>query len=175
MSASSYLEQLSEADAVDALVRCCGCKRWAASTVASRPWGDDASLLSSANEVWATATREEVLEALLHHPEIGADVEKLRAKFASTASWSEGEQSAVGDAQESTLRALADGNIAYKEKFGHIFVVCATGKTAAEMLGLLRARLENDPTVELAIAAEEQGKITQLRLEKLAAEHAASD
>lgn len=170
MSASAYLEALSEADAAAALMRCCGCRRWAEATIARRPWGDDDTLFRVADEVWATATREDVLEALGHHPEIGADVEKLRAKFASTASWSEGEQSAVGEASESTLQALAAGNVAYKEKYGHIFVVCATGKTASEMLALLQARLDNDPTVELAIAAEEQGKITRLRLEKLAAE-----
>ncbi len=174
MSASAYLEGLGEADAVAALMRCCGCRSWAEKTIARRPWEDDETLFAVADEVWAAAAREDVLEALGHHPEIGADVEKLRAKFASTASWSEGEQSAVSEASESTLHALADGNVAYKKKYGHIFVVCATGKTASEMLALLEARLDNDPTVELAIAAEEQGKITRLRLEKLAAEHAAS-
>lgn len=148
-------------------MRCCGSSRWAQAMVDARPFETDANLFSRADALWSQASAQDVLEALTHHPEIGADLEALRAKFASTASWSSGEQSAMGEADEATLVALRDGNRAYKAKFGHIFVVCATGKSAAQMLALLEARLPNEPEPELANAAAEQGKITVLRLQKL--------
>jgi 2-oxo-4-hydroxy-4-carboxy-5-ureidoimidazoline decarboxylase len=105
-------------------------------------------------------------EAFTHHPRIG-DVSKLREKFASTATWSSQEQKGVSGASEETIQALAQGNRAYEEKFGFIFLVCATGKSAEEMLALLRERMPNDAAAELRIAAGEQAKITRIRLEKL--------
>jgi 2-oxo-4-hydroxy-4-carboxy-5-ureidoimidazoline decarboxylase len=109
-----------------------------------------------------------VIEALAHHPRIGADLDELRKKYASTADWASGEQAGAASASEATLRALQAGNIAYEARFGHLFVVCATGKSASEMLALLEARLHNDAQTELRIAAAEQAKITRIRLEKLA-------
>jgi 2-oxo-4-hydroxy-4-carboxy-5-ureidoimidazoline decarboxylase len=111
--------------------------------------------------------RADILEAFSHHPEIGGDLDALRARFPTTAAWSTSEQSAVTDADRETLEALRDGNAAYRERFGHLFIVCATGKSAQEMLALLRARLANDPEAELRVAAAEQARITRLRLEKL--------
>lgn len=143
------------------LRRCCGAQRWVEGMLARRPFGDDATLLRVADEVWATMGDEDVLEALSHHPEIGGDLDRLREK------WAGSEQSGVDRADEATLVALRDGNVRYRETFGHIFVVCATGKSAARMLALLQARLGNDPAVELAVAAAEQAEITKLRLEKL--------
>jgi len=87
--------------------------------------------------------------------------------FASTAQWASGEQSGVSEASQRTLESLAKGNDDYEKKFGYIFIVCATGKTADEMLALLEARLKNNPAEEIEIAADEQNKITKLRLEKL--------
>ncbi len=113
-----------------------------------------------------SSTDADWLEAFAAHPRIG-DVDALRAKFAATAAWASGEQAGVAGASESTLRALAEGNRDYEAKFGHIFIVCATGKTADEMLGLLRERLANEPDAELAVAAAEQAKITAIRLRKL--------
>ena len=168
MSAAALLDAADESTARDALTRCCGAARWVAGMLLRRPFGDDETLLAAADAVWAEMGSDDVLEALRHHPEIGADVEQLRAKFRTTAGWSQGEQSGVAEASEAVLLALRDGNVAYKAKFGHIFVVCATGKTAAEMLDLLNARLPNPPEHELSIAAAEQGKITKLRLAKLA-------
>jgi 2-oxo-4-hydroxy-4-carboxy-5-ureidoimidazoline decarboxylase len=110
----------------------------------------------------------DILEALQHHPRIGADLGELRKKYASTATWAAGEQSGAAAADEATLVALRDGNVEYEKRFGHIFVVCATGKTAGEMLALLQARMHNDPQRELGVAAAEQAKITRIRLEKLA-------
>lgn len=170
MTAAAYLSTLADGDARVALTRCCGATAWVTGMLSARPFADDAGLLQAADRVWSDATGSDIREALTHHPEIGADVEALRAKFQSTAGWSEGEQAGVGAADEATLLALRDGNVEYKAKFGHIFVVCATGKSAAQMLELLRARLPNEPDQELLNAATEQGKITKLRLAKLGAD-----
>lgn len=166
---SSWLDAQSDAVARDALRRCCGSSRWLEDMLAARPFGDDARLFEKAAKVWDRCGDDDVLEALAHHPEIGSDLAALRERFADTAGWASGEQSGVRAADERTLVALRDGNVEYKRRFGHIFVVCATGKTAGEMLALLQARLHNPPGAELAIAAAEQGKITRLRLEKLTA------
>lgn len=90
-------------------------------------------------------------------------------RFASTAQWASGEQSGVNAAKSETIQALAEGNHLYEEKFGYIFIVCATGKSAAEMLAILQTRLNNEPADEIKIAAAEQNKITKLRLQKLLA------
>ncbi|MEQ9081379.1 MAG: 2-oxo-4-hydroxy-4-carboxy-5-ureidoimidazoline decarboxylase [Sandaracinaceae bacterium] len=161
----SALDAMDEDEARAALTRCCGASRWVEGMLRERPLGD--ALFDKAREVWATMGRDDVLEAFTHHPRIGADLAKLREKFAATEAWSAGEQSGATSADESTLRALRDGNLAYEARFGHIFIVCATGKSAAEMLSLLEARMDNDPDEELAVAAAEQMKITELRLHKL--------
>lgn len=167
MSAAAKLDAASESEAAEALRRCCGASRWVEGMLARRPFGDDATLHAAAQQVWAACGDDDVREALSHHPEIGADLDALRDRFRSTATWSAGEQAGVAEADEATLVALRDGNVRYREKFGHIFVVCATGKSAAEMLALLQARIDNDAATELRIAAAEQAKITALRLEKL--------
>ncbi len=167
---AALLDAMDEADARVALTRCCGAARWVEGMLARRPFGDDAALHCAADEVWAAMDRSDVLEAFSHHPRIGADIDALRARFGSKGDlqWSSGEQAGLSEADEDTLRALRDGNLAYEERFGFIFIVCASGKSAAEMLALLRSRLHNDPDDELRIAAAEQAKITHLRLEKLA-------
>ena len=167
MSLASLLSDGSEDETRAALTRCCGSTRWVNGMLARRPFADDAAVFRAADEVWAGVRREDVLEALTHRPEIGANLDALREKYASTAGWSAGEQGAVASADEETLVALRDGNVAYRERFGHIFVVCATGKSAEEMLGLLRERMGNDVEEEIWVAAREQGKITRIRLEKL--------
>ena len=128
-----------------------------------RPFGSDEQLLAAARAEWSALTPEDWREAFRHHPRIG-DRASLRARFPATAALSEGEQRGVAGASQATLDALTEGNRAYEEKFGYIFIVCASGKTADEMLGLLRARLGNDPATELPIAAGEQAAITTLRL-----------
>ena len=105
-------------------------------------------------------------EAFTHHPQIG-DRESLKKKFASTAGWAGNEQSGTATATEDVLDELAEYNHQYREKFGYIFIVCATGKTALEMLTMLKQRIENSRETEILIAAGEQAKITRLRLEKL--------
>ncbi len=166
MSAAA-LDAMGAAEASAALTRCCGASRWVEGMLGRRPFGTDDALHRAADEVWATMERSDILEAFDHHPRIGADLGALREKFASTADWSGGEQASVAEASEATLQALRDGNVAYEARFGHIFIVCATGKSAAEMLALLEARLPNEPAEELRIAAAEQAKITHLRIDKI--------
>jgi 2-oxo-4-hydroxy-4-carboxy-5-ureidoimidazoline decarboxylase len=148
-----------------ALLRCCGSRRWADAMLARRPFASGDEVLQAADAIWAGLDRRDWLEAFAAHPRIG-DLESLRKKFATTADLASGEQAGVAGAGDDVIRALADGNREYEAKFGHIFIVCATGKTAAEMLAILRKRLPNDPDTELSIAAAEQAKITRLRLEK---------
>ncbi|MDB4982672.1 MAG: 2-oxo-4-hydroxy-4-carboxy--5-ureidoimidazoline decarboxylase [Myxococcales bacterium] len=157
----AVLNALSAEDARAALLRCCGSTRWVASMMEQRPFGSTATLHADADAAWATVGRDDVLEAFAAHPRIGAR--------ATPDAWARQEQARVGDADGDTQRALAAGNAAYLERFGYLFIVCATGKSAPELLALLRARLGNEPARELAIAAREQALITHLRLEKLAA------
>ena len=168
------IDSLSESDARAALQRCCGSTRWVEGMLARRPFGTREVLYEAADAVWSSVERADVLEAFEHHPRIGADLGALREKFASTEAWSSGEQSSVASADEATLEALRDGNLAYEKRFGHIFIVCATSKSALEMLGLLKERLDNDPVTELRIAAGEQAKITRIRLDKLLEQLASS-
>jgi 2-oxo-4-hydroxy-4-carboxy-5-ureidoimidazoline decarboxylase len=142
--------------------------RWVERMLAARPFGDAARLLAAAEDAWAGLSPDDWREAFAHHPRIG-DKDALRARFASTREWAAGEQAGAMAASEDVLEALARENQAYLERFGYIFIVCATGKSATEMLELLRARLRNDTAAELRVAAAEQARITRLRLEKLLA------
>ena len=156
----AVLNALSPAEARAALTRCCGSSRWVEGMLARRPWASSAALYADATTAWDGLARADVLEAFAAHPRIGG-----RAPDA----WSRQEQAGAAGAGADVQRALAEVNDRYFERFGYIFIVCATGKTAGEMLELSKARLDNDPARELAIAAAEQAKITRLRLEKLAA------
>jgi len=147
-----------------ALQNCCGSTVWIERMVALFPLESVADLLHAADKVWHACGKEDWLEAFRHHPRIG-DLEALKKKYAGTGAASE--QSGALDASLVVLEALAEGNKLYEAKFGYIFIVCATGRSAGEMLGLLRARLGNDPDKEIFIAMGEQEKITRLRLEKL--------
>lgn len=163
------LNALPEVACAEALERCCGASAWVRGMAAHRPYADAAILHSAADACAATLTESDWLQAFSHHPRIG-DVSSLRARFAATATWAGGEQSGAEAADEGTLTALAEGNQAYAARFGFIFIVCATGRSAGEMLGLLRERLPHERAEELRIAAREQIKITHLRLDKLLSE-----
>ena len=157
------------ADAHAAFFRCCGVERWAVAMTDTRPYADFTALDARADALWRDFTAADWRAAFSHHPKIG-DIRSLRARFTDTRAatdWEGGEQAGATTASEETLQALANGNDAYLGRFGYIFIVCATGKTADEMLALLQARLPNEPDDELAIAAGEQKKITRLRLRKL--------
>ena len=158
--AAEYLDGLSEDAARAVLARCCSARRWVEQVLAARPFASDAELLESAERFWWALGREDWLEAFAGHPRIGARTTDAAARR---------EQAGVDGATAATRAALALGNRMYEERFGHVFLICATGKTADEMLGALRDRLGNDPITELRIAAGEQAKITRLRLEQAAA------
>ena len=160
------LNALSEESAQAELLRCCGCARWAGDVLEARPFRDRDALLAASDAAWAKTGEAEWREAFSHHPRIGGK-DALRAKFTSTKAWATGEQAGAAAASEAVLDALAAGNAEYEKKFGHIFIVCATGKSAAEMLDLLKSRLSNDAAAEMRLAAGEQHKITKIRLEKL--------
>jgi 2-oxo-4-hydroxy-4-carboxy-5-ureidoimidazoline decarboxylase len=148
------------------LLQCCGSVAWADKIIAALPAEDLIDLLQIAEEQWYACSKNDWREAFSHHPKIG-DLNSLKEKFGSTADWAAGEQSSVKQASENTLQQLADGNKEYEEKFGYIFIINATGKTADDMLANLNTRLQNSAEEELNIAAEEQLKITRIRLEKL--------
>ena len=167
MRSASKLDAMTEADAHEALARCCGASRWVTGMLERRPFGSDTHLLTCADEVWSLMGPADWHEAFAHHPRIGASLESLREKFASTASMSAAEQAGAMTASEAELEALRDGNLRYEARFGHIFIVCASGKSAAQMLELLEARLGNDPDTELRVAAAQQHEITRLRLRDL--------
>ena len=161
------LNGLSPAEAEAALMRCCGSTRWAQRMAQARPFVSRAHLHGQSSWIWWQLDDSDWLEAFTHHPVIGASPEALRARFAGTAVWSGDEQSGVRQADEETLLALAESNQAYLDRFGYIFIVCATGLTAAEMLHRLRVRLPHKAENEIRIAAGEQEKITRIRLDKL--------
>ncbi|MEO6523656.1 MAG: 2-oxo-4-hydroxy-4-carboxy-5-ureidoimidazoline decarboxylase [Mucilaginibacter sp.] len=157
---------LSETEKYDALFKCCGSTSWANLMLTVFPVDSLADILIAADEKWAQCDEEDYLEAFTHHPKIG-DKDSLKERFAATATWASNEQSGVNTASADVIDALAKGNRDYEDKFGYIFIVCATGKPASEMLWLLESRLPNDPDREIEIAATEQAKITRIRLEKL--------
>ncbi len=160
------LNQLGNEKAVEAFMQCCTASSWVDKMVASRPFADVAAMSAAADKNWQGLLDSDYLEAFEGHPKIG-DVNSLRAKYANTKALASGEQSSVNEASEQVLNDLSQGNDDYFNKFGFIFIVCATGKSAAQMLALLQARLPNDRATELVNASEEQRKIFHIRLEKL--------
>ena len=142
-----------------ALARCCGAARWVQAMLAARPFTSDAALFATAERAWWALDRNDWLEAFAQHPRIG---EREIADATARA-----EQSGMAAADAGVRHALARGNRAYEQRFGHVFLICAAGKATAEMLAQLERRLTNDAAAELRVAAAEQAKITRLRLEKL--------
>jgi len=147
-------------------LKCCGSTAWAKRMTGLRPFSNSDELSSKADEIWWKLAEEDWLEAFRAHPKIG---EKKAAAIQSSQAqqWSAQEQSESQKTAAETKAALADGNREYEERFGFIFIICATGKSAEEILEALNGRLHNDSKTELHIAAEEQRKITRLRLGKL--------
>jgi OHCU decarboxylase len=151
-----WLDTSPDIEAAGALAFCCGARRWVDEMLARRPFGSFTTLTSAADEVWAALDRDDRLEAFAAHPRIGdrSGPEHTRR-----------EQAGAADADAATLRALVKGNRAYEQRFGHVFLINASGKSAEELLAALRQRLTNDPGAELDIAAEQQRQITRLRLD----------
>lgn len=159
----NQLNQMTLDECRVALTGCCGARAWVEGMLAAWPFASINQLYETAGNLWWQLGEADWREAFTHHPKIG-DLDNLRQKFAQTAHLSEREQAGVQGAQEEILQALARGNATYEAKFGYIFIVCAAGKSAAEMLAILQARLPNDLAEELHVAAEEQRKITFIRL-----------
>jgi 2-oxo-4-hydroxy-4-carboxy-5-ureidoimidazoline decarboxylase len=160
------LDEADEAHARALLRACCGSARWVDAMTARRPFGGGIRLHTSARDIWFALDEQDWREAFSHHPKIG-DRESLRRRFAATGHLSEREQQGVDGAAEGALAELADANSRYERKFGFIFIVRASGRTAEEMLALLRARLDNDPGTEIHVAAAQQAEITALRLDAI--------
>lgn len=168
MSGVHRLNALPADDAERELLTCCGSRAWAWRMAAARPFRGPADLLERADAEWWALDEADWREAFRSHPRIGerkADAGQTGRERA----WSAGEQAGMAAAADATRDALAEGNRAYEARFGYIYIVCATGRSADEMLALLRARLANDDAAEIRAAAEEQRKITRIRLEKLLA------
>jgi 2-oxo-4-hydroxy-4-carboxy-5-ureidoimidazoline decarboxylase len=153
------LNRLDRAAAEAAFARCCGSAKWAGAMAAARPFASIGAMIAAGDAICRSLEPADWLEAFAAHPKIG---EQARGS-----SWSAGEQAGMRAADDGVRRRLDEGNAEYQSRFGYIFIVCATGKTAAEMLTLLEARLSNEPAAELRVASEEQRKITGLRLAKL--------
>jgi len=173
MSGLERLNEMSDDDATAALLTCCGSPVWARQMNRLRPFISEAELLEAADRLWWSLNAEDWLEAFRAHPRIGERTAEW-PQDERAAAWSAQEQSGATDAAGDVTAALAEGNRAYEQRFGHIYIVSAAGKSAGEMLSLLRERLANEPDAELPIAAGEQARITRLRLEKLLAEDAPS-
>jgi len=160
-AALALLNGLSADAAGAAFLACCGCRRWARAMAAERPYATAAELTAAADRHLDALDRADWLEAFAAHPRIG--------ETGKGSTWSREEQGGAAGAEAAVRAELARANRLYDERFGYIFIVCATGKSAGEMLALLRQRLGHDAETELPIAAAEQRRIAHLRLAKLRA------
>jgi OHCU decarboxylase len=166
MDTIDRINSLASEQAEAEFLKCCGSRRWAARMTAERPFENVEEMVTAADRVWWALESADWLEAFDSHPKIG---EKIAAASVAreSLSWSEKEQSGTRDSTQQNMEELAELNRKYQEKFGFIYIICATGKSAKEMLAILRERLNNNAATELHNAAQEQAKITTLRLNKL--------
>lgn len=162
------LNALPPRDAVEAFQACCGTTWWCEQMAACRPFDDVAQVHDAADAIFEQMGEGHWMQAFAAHPKIG-DMNSLRMKFAGNKQWSAGEQAGVNEADDAVLHDLSRGNDVYEKRFGYIFIVCASGLSAEQMLSMLQKRLRNDPHTEAAIASDEQTKITHLRLDKMLA------
>jgi 2-oxo-4-hydroxy-4-carboxy-5-ureidoimidazoline decarboxylase len=156
--------KLDSERAVLEILPCCGSSTWARLMVRRRPIVDETALLVAGDQLWNQLTVADWDEAFRSHPRIGESPDQGR--IGKSAAWSGEEQHRVGKANQDVKQALAEGNVLYEQRFHRIFIICATGKSAQEILAILQRRLQNDEQTELREAAEEQRKITNLRLKK---------
>jgi 2-oxo-4-hydroxy-4-carboxy-5-ureidoimidazoline decarboxylase len=155
--------RLPIADARKEILPCCGSQAWANGMAARRPFSDEATLLTASDETWRNLTAADWMEAFRGHPRIG-ESQAAQSAPAQSSAWSAEEQQNVTAAGDPVKTALADANREYEQRFGHIFIVCATGKSGPEILEIFRRRLQNDTETELREAAEQQREITHIRL-----------
>ena len=157
--------QIPPVDAAQEILACCGSASWAQGLAARRPFDDEGTLVAVSDEIWNALTPQDWMEAFSRHPRIG-ERNAPAGTGERSAAWSAQEQEGVEDAEQGVRVALAEGNREYERLFGRVFIVCATGKSAAELVEILWRRLRNDNATELREAAEEQRKITNVRLKK---------
>ena len=156
---------LPQEEAAREIVACCGSGTWATKMASKRPIQDEVSLLAVSDEIWRALSEADWQEAFRSHPRIGESFTE-KSSPAQSSAWSEQEQQKAAAADEAVKMALRWGNREYEQKFGRIFIVCATGKSANEILEILRRRLHNDDATELQLAAEEQQQIMHIRMKK---------
>lgn len=163
------LNELPAPAASRELLACCSAASWADRMTAGRPYRSAGHALRQSAAIVATLTEPELAQALAGHPRIG---ERPAAGHgpARSAAWSAREQSGVSEADAETARALADSNLEYEQRFGHIYLVCASGRTGPQLLALLRGRLANDDETEWQVVRSELQKINEIRLGKLLGE-----
>lgn len=162
----AWLNELPQKKAAEAFLDCCGSHEWARRMTDARPFPMLEDLFSTAEDLWFSLSPADWLEAFAAHPKIGSQ-NAAASQEPQAAEWSGGEQSGMKDADRGVRDQLAEINRLYEQRFGFIFIVCATGKTADEMLAIARARIGNSLETEIQLAAEEQRKITEIRLTKL--------
>ena len=162
----SEFNNLDINEAVQKLLQCCSSEAWVREMMNNRPFSNLPQMQQIAIDIWWELSAEDYLQAFDGHPKIG-DPSSLRKNYANTHQLASDEQSSVKSASEKTIQELSDKNQQYLDKFGFIFIVCATGKSADEMLSLLNDRLPNDRKTEVRNAATEQSKITAIRIGKL--------
>lgn len=155
---------LSKKEFYENLFRCCGSTHWANELTEHFPFNSIDELKTTSDKIWMQCNKKDWLEAFSHHPKIGERPDK---KHESTATWAGNEQSGMHEANVIVKNELAGLNNEYEEKFGYIYIVCATGKSAEELLSILKNRLTNIASQEIQVAAMEQNKITHLRIDKL--------
>jgi len=155
------LNALTAPEAERALAACCASPRWASAVVAGRPYASPEQLFAAADDALADLDEDDVSRALMAHPRIG---ERAAGEVGA---WSKGEQSGLSGAEASTLQALAEGNRSYEAKFGQVYLVCASRRSAEELLAVLQQRLGNDPETERAVVRRELGLINRIRLGRL--------
>lgn len=161
---------LSDDSAFKALMQCGGCTRWAGAVLSGKPYESWQDLFTAADRIWGEMQESDWLESFSSHPKIGEGFRRAPDMHARDTVWSTREQAGVGGASTETLLALKERNEQYEAKFGFKFIICASGKSASEMLHALDCRLVNSRETELCNAAAEQGKIIGIRLEKLCQE-----
>jgi 5-hydroxyisourate hydrolase/2-oxo-4-hydroxy-4-carboxy-5-ureidoimidazoline decarboxylase len=161
------LNSLSEQEAFAQLEQCCVSKTWVNQMLTSRPFSSENELIKKAASIWYNdCSVKDFKDAFTGHPKIG-NVESLKEKFAHTAEWAGNEQSRVTGANIETIEALTKANELYEDKFGYIFIVSASGKSAETILAIINSRLNNKGDDEIYVAMNEQHKITVIRLVKL--------
>lgn len=160
------MNQLSAGEVENELLKCCGSSEWARRMLEQKPFENVDDLIRKAESIWWSLEPRDWLDAFHSHPKIG-EQQAARATAVEAQKWSSEEQAGIGESAPDTIAELAELNRRYEEKFGYIFIVCASGKSSGEIRSILRQRIENAQDEELRNAASEQAKITELRLRKL--------